>query len=137
MKRGRLPWKLAIVLVCATLAHGKANPAAVAEPAPVKKGLNLLLLLGFGVGSGVRSFANNQQHALLILRPVIVNLFCEVRDKAPRWHRNGAIGIKLAAYPPGPGDHRNEISLKIPGAGPGTFCLRNVSSRNGSLLIRA
>ena len=78
------------------------------QPHLRKKGLNLLfLLLGFGVGSGVRSFADNQQHALLILRPVIVNLFCEVRDKAPRWHRNGAIGIKLAAgaYPPGPGDH--------------------------------
>lgn len=31
MKRGRGPWKLAIVLVCATLAQGKANPAATAN----------------------------------------------------------------------------------------------------------
>lgn len=31
MKKGRLPWKLAIMLVCATLAQGKANPAATAN----------------------------------------------------------------------------------------------------------
>src|SRR5215472_3734926 len=70
-----------------------------------------VLLLGFGVGSGVRSFANNLQHALLILGAVIVKLVREVRDKAPRWHRNGAIGIKLAAgtYPPSPGDYSNEV----------------------------
>ena len=31
MKTGRLPWKLAIVLLCAALAHGKANPTATAN----------------------------------------------------------------------------------------------------------
>ena len=31
MKRGRLAWRLAIVLLCAMLAHGKANPAATAN----------------------------------------------------------------------------------------------------------
>jgi len=48
-----------------------------------------VLLLGLVIGSGVRSFANNLQHALLILGAVIVKLVREVRDKAPCWHRNG------------------------------------------------